>query len=90
MGSFIRTVRYEGMNIRELLYYLVIYIVKGNTVMYIAGGNFHSQNNTVNIAGGMGFIGQLLLMVALYKQTTFWVCGADGDGFLLRFLFTLL
>ena len=90
MGSFIRTVRYEGMNIRELLYHLVIYVVKSYTVMYITGSYCYCQNNTVNIAGGMGFIGQLLLMVALYKQTTFWVCGADGDGFLLRFLFTLL
>ena len=44
MGSLICTVRYESMDIRELLNYLVVNIVKGNAVMYIAGGDFYCQN----------------------------------------------
>ena len=75
MGSFIRTVRYKSMDIRELLYYLVVNIVKGDTVMYIARGDFYGQNNTVDIAGSMGFIGQLHLVVALYEQTAVRVSG---------------
>ena len=89
MGSFIRTVRYKSMDIRELLYYLVVNIVKGDTVMYIARGDFYGQNNTVDIAGSMGFIGQLLLVVALHKQTAVGVSGADSNG-LLRFLLAFL
>ena len=90
MGSFIRTVRYKSMDIRELLYYLVVNIVKGDTVMYIARGDFYGQNNTVDIAGSMGFIGQLLLVVALYEQTAVRVSGADCNSFLLSFLLALL
>ena len=90
MWSFVCAVRYKSMNIGKLFYYLIVNIVKGNTVMYIARGYFHCQNNTVNIAGGMGFIGQLLLVVALYEQTAVGVGGADGDGFLLCFLLALL
>ena len=81
MGSLICAVRYKSMNIRKLLYYLVINIVKGNTVMYIAGGDFHCQNNTVNIAGSMCFISQLLFVVSLNKQTAVRVSGADCDSF---------
>ena len=57
MRGFVSTVCYKSMDIRELLYYLVIYVVKSYTVMYITGSYFYCQNNTVNIAGGMGFIG---------------------------------
>ena len=90
MRGLIRTVCHKSMNIRELLYYLVINIIKRNTVMYIARGYFHCQNYTVNIAGSMCFISQLLLVVALYEQTAVKVSGADCNSFLLSFLLALL
>ena len=89
MRGLIGAVCYKCMDIRELLYYLVVNIIKGNAVVYIAGGNFYCQNNTMNITGGMGFIGQLLLVVAFHEQTTFWVCGANSNSFLLCFLLAL-
>ena len=67
MWRLIRTVCYESVNIRKLLHYLVVNIVKRNTVMDIARCNFHCQNHTVDIAGCGGFLGQLLLVVALYE-----------------------
>ena len=90
MRSLVSTVRYESMNLWKLFHYLVINIVKGNTVVYIAGGYFHCQNNTVNIAGGMSFVGQLLLVVALYEQTAVGVSGTDSNALLLCFLLSLL
>ena len=90
MRGLIRTVCHKSMNIRELLYYFVVNIVKRNTVMYIAGSYFHCQYNTVNIAGGMCFISQLLSVVTLYEQTAIRVGGTDSNGFLLRFLLALL
>lgn len=90
MGRLICAVRYKGMDIRELLYYLVIYIIKCNAIMDIARGNLYCQNDTVNIAGGMCFIGQLLLVVALDKQPAVWVGSAFYYCFcLLCFLFAL-
>ena len=67
MRGFVSAVCHKSVNIRKLLDYLVIYIVKRNTVMDIARGNLYCQNDTVNIAGGMCFISQLLLVVALDK-----------------------
>ena len=90
MRGLIGTVCHKSLNIRKLLYYLVVNIVKGNAVMYIAGGNFHCQNNTVNITGSVCFVGQLLLVVALYEQTTVRIGGADCDSFLFCFLLALL
>ena len=89
MRSLIGTVCHKSMDIRELFYYLVVNIVKWNTVMYIARGYFHGKNNTVDVTGGMGLVGQLLLVVAFYEQTTVRICGTDGNGVLLRFLLAL-
>ena len=89
MEVLVCAVCYNSMDFRELFYYLVINVVKRYTVMHIAWGNFYCQNNTVNIAGCMGFISQLLLVVALYEQTALRICGTDGNGllcFLLAFL----
>ena len=90
MRGLISTVGYKCMDIRELFYYLIVNIIKSYTVMYIAGGNFYCQNNSVNIASCVCLIGKLLLVVALYKQTTIRVGGADRNGFLLCFLLTFL
>ena len=90
MRSLVSTVCYESMNLWKLFHYLVINIVKRNTVMYIARGYFHCQNNTVNIAGSVRFVSKLLLVVALYEQTAVGVCCTDGNSFLLGFLLSLL
>ena len=60
MRGLVCTIGYESMDIRELFYYVVINIVKYNTVMYIARGNFYCQNNSADIAGCMGFITKAL------------------------------
>ena len=49
MRGLISTVGYKCMDIRELFYYLIVNIIKSYTVMYIAGGNFYCQNDSVNI-----------------------------------------
>ena len=67
MRGLVCTVCYKSMDIRELFYYLIVNIVKSYAVMDIAGGYFHCQNNSVDIAGGMGFVGQLLLVATLYE-----------------------
>ena len=53
MGCLKCAVCYKSMDIRELLNYLVIYIIKCNAIMDIAGGDFHRQNDTVDITGGI-------------------------------------
>lgn len=53
------------------------------------GGNLYCKNDTVDIAGGMRFIGQLLLVLTLDKQAAVRVSSADGDGFFLCILFAL-
>ena len=90
MRGLVGTVCHKSMDIRELLDYLVINIIERNTVMDIAGGYFYRKDNTVDIAGGMGFVSQLLLVVTLDEQPTVRVGGADGNRFLLCFLFALL
>ena len=90
MGCFVGTVCHKGVNIRKPFDHVVVYIVKRYAVMNIAGGNFYRKNNTVDITGSMCFIGQLLFVVTLDKQTTVWVCGAFYYGFcFLCFLFAL-
>ena len=81
MWGLIRVVCHKCVNIRKLFYYLVIYIVKGNTVMYVTRCYFYCQNNTVDITGGACFISRLLLVVAFYKQTAVGGCGADSKVF---------
>ena len=58
--------------------YFVIYLVPRNTVMDIACGHFHAQDEAVFIAGGMGFIGKLPLMLAFYEHSAVRVCGRNG------------
>ena len=90
MGCFVCTVSYKGMNLWKLFYYSVVKIVKRNAVMHIAGGNLYIENYTVNIANSMRLVCQLLLVVALYEQTTVRIGRADGNSFLLCFLLAFL
>ena len=89
MRSLISTVCHKSTNVGELFYDSVVNIIKGDTVMDVAGGDFRFQNYTMGIAGSMGFIGELLFVVALDKQTTLRVGGTDGYGFRFCLLFTL-
>ena len=89
MGSLVCAVCHKGVNIRKLLDHMIVVIVKRYTVMDSAGGNLYCKNDTVDIAGGMRFIGQLLLVLTLDKQAAVRVSSADGDGFLLCILFAL-
>ena len=43
MGRLIYAVRYKGTDIRELFNYLVIYIIKCNAIMDIAGVTFTAR-----------------------------------------------
>lgn len=81
MGSLVCAVCHKGVNIRKLLDHMIVFIVKRYTVMDSAGGNLYCKNDTVDIAGGMRFIGQLLLVLTLDKQAAVRVSSADGDGF---------
>ena len=46
--------------------------------MDIACGHFHAQNEAVFIAGGMGFVGKLPLMLAFYEHSAVRICGGNG------------
>ena len=89
MRGLVGAVRYHGLDFGVLFYQSVIYIVKRYAVMYIAGGYFYFQNIAVLVAGGVGFIGHLFLMVAFYKHSRIRICSAFGYYFLLGFLFAL-
>ena len=74
--SFVCGIRHNGLNFRKGLCHFVINIIKRHTVVDVAGGNHRFQHIAILIAGGMGLIGKLPLMVSLHKHTTIRVCGA--------------
>ena len=67
MGRFVSTVGYDCLDLRKTFGYFLIHLVKCYTVMDIAGRDYGFQYETVLVAGGMGFIGKLLLVFAFYK-----------------------
>lgn len=83
MGSLVCAVCHKGVNIRKLLDHMIVFIVKRYTVMDSAGGNLYCKNDTVDIAGGMRFISQLLLVVSLDEQAAVWI----GRVFTTVFIF---
>ena len=48
-------------------YYTVIDLIKGHAVMDISGGNDGLQNKSMFVAGRVGLIGKLPLVVSLHK-----------------------
>ena len=67
MRRLVSAVGYNRFNLGKALCYLVIYLVKCNTVMYIAGSYHCLQHKTVFVTGSMGFISKLPLVVPLYE-----------------------
>ena len=67
MGRLVGRIGHNGLYLWMLLRYLVIYLVKGHAVMDIAGCHDCFQHETVLVAGGMGFIRKLPLVLALYE-----------------------
>ena len=82
----VRTICNYGFYFRKPLYHFVIHFIKCNTVMDIAGSHDYFHHKTVFIAGGMGFVGKLALVVAFYKQTTVRVSDTFCDCALFLFL----
>ena len=56
MGRFVGSIGHYGLCLWKALRYLVVYLVKGYTVMNIAGGHDSLQHKAVLVAGRMRFI----------------------------------
>ena len=67
MRRFVCGIGHNGLYLWKIFRYLVIYPVKGHAVMDIAGCHDCLQHETVLVAGGMGFVSELPLMLALYE-----------------------
>ena len=67
MGRLVGGIGNNDLYLWMLLRYLVIYLVKGHAVMDIAGSHDCLQHETILVAGSMGFIRKLPLVLALYE-----------------------
>ena len=65
MRSLVSGICNNGRCFGECLRYLVIYLVKGHTVMNIAGSHYCFQHKTMAVAGSMGFVSELPLGLPL-------------------------
>ena len=67
MRRFVCGIGHNGLYLWEIFRYLVVYLIKSNTVMNIAGSYHCLKHKTVLVTGSMGFIGELPLVLALYE-----------------------
>ena len=74
--SFVCGIRHNGLNFRECLYHFVINVIESHAVVDVAGGNHRFQHIAALVAGGVGLIGKLPLVLPFHKYTTFRVCCA--------------
>src|SRR5699024_12119296 len=66
--------------------YTVIDLIKGHAVMDVSGGNDGLQNKTMLVAGCVGLIGKLPLVLSLDKQAAVRIGHAPLHGALLLLL----
>ena len=67
MRRFVCGIGHNGLYLWEIFRYFVVNFIKGHAVMDIAGSHNGFQNKTILVTGGMGLIGELSLMLALYE-----------------------
>ena len=67
MWCFVRGVGHNSLYLRKIFRYFVVNLIKGYAVMDIAGGHHGLQHKAVLVAGGMGFIRKLPLVLSLYE-----------------------
>ena len=67
MGCLVGGIGNDSLYLWKFLCYIVIYFIKGYAVMDIAGGHHGLQHKAVLVAGGMGFIRKLPLVLSLYE-----------------------
>ena len=67
MRRFVCGIGHNGLYLWEIFRYFVVNFIKGHAVMNIAGCHDCFQHKTVLVAGGMRFIGELALVLALYE-----------------------
>ena len=65
MRRFICGIGHNGLYLWKIFRYFVVNFIKGHAVMDIAGCHDCFQHETVLVAGGMRFIGELPLVLAL-------------------------
>ena len=82
MRRFAGGVRHDGLNFREMLCHLVINVIKGHAVVYVAGSYNRLQNIAVYIADRVGLVGEAPLVVSLAEYPTLRVCRGDRYRFL--------
>ena len=78
--GLIRGIGNNRLYFRKIGCHTVIDLVKDHAVMYIAGGNHGFQHKAVFVAGGVGLIGKLPLVLPLRKQAAVRVGHAPGRG----------
>ena len=67
MRRFVCGIGHNGLYLLEIFRYFVANFIKGHAIMDIAACHDCFQHETVLVASGMRFIGELLLMLALYE-----------------------
>ncbi len=67
MGRLVGRIGNNGLCFGKCLRYLVVHLVKGNAVMDISGRDYGFQYETVLVAGRMGLIRKLPLVLTLYE-----------------------
>ena len=67
MGCFIRSVGHNSLYLWKFFRYFVVNLIKGYAVMDITGSHHSLQHKAVLVAGGMGFIRKLPLVLSLYE-----------------------
>ena len=65
MRRFVCGISHNGLYLWEIFRYFVVNFIKGHAVMNIAGSYHCLKHKTVLVAGGMRFIGELPLVLAL-------------------------
>ena len=67
MGRLVGRIGNNGLCFGKCLRYLVVHLVKGNAVVDISGRYHCLKHETVAIAGRMGLIRKLPLVLTLYE-----------------------
>src|SRR5699024_9846827 len=78
MRSFVGGIGNNRLYFREVRCHTVIHFIKRHAVMYISRGNDCLQDKAMFVAGCMGLIGKLPLVLSFHKQAAVRIGYAPG------------
>lgn len=67
MRGFIRSIGHNRLYPWKIFRYFVVNLIKGYAVMDIPGSHHSLQHKAVLVAGSMGLIGELPLVLSFYE-----------------------